>query len=175
MKAVVKFSALALLVMAAGYNTAMADPVNINITGKVVASPCTVVNNGNSDLNVDLGTTIQASSFVNAGDATPAKGFNLTLTGCPVGTNNVTATFTGMAASAPQTNMYRNTGTATSLAVELSITDLSTILSNNVSVTRPVQAGGTVTFPLSARAVTSTGSVAPGTIVALVQANFTYN
>ena len=174
MNQLIKFSALAMLVMAASYNTAMADPVNINVTGKVVASPCTV-NNGNSDLNVDLGTTIQASSFVNAGDATPAKGFNLTLTGCPVGTNNVTATFTGMAASAPQTTMYKNTGTATSLAVELSISDLGTILSNNASVTRPVQVGRTVTFPLSARAVASTGSVAPGTIVALVQANFTYN
>lgn len=174
MNQLIKFSALAVLMMAVGYNTAMADPVNINITGKVVASPCTV-NNGNSDLNVDLGTTIQASSFVNAGDATPPKGFNLSLTGCPVGTNNVTVTFTGTAASAPQTTMYKNTGTATSLAVELSITDLGTILSNNVSITRPVQAGRTVTFPLSARAVTSTGSVAPGTIVALVQANFTYN
>ena len=155
-------------------SVANAADTTINITGTVIAAPCTV-NNGNSDLNVDLGTTIQASSLINAGDATPPKGFNLSLTGCPVGTNNVTVTFTGTAASAPQNTMYKNTGTATSLAVELSITDLGTILSNNVSITRPVQVGRTVTFPLSARAVTSTGSVAPGTIVALVQANFTYN
>lgn len=174
MRSLIKRSALALFVMATAYNVAMAAPLNINITGNVVASPCTV-NNGNNDLNVDLGTTIQASTLVTAGSSTPPKGFSLSLTGCPVGTNNVTVTFTGTAAAAPQTSMYSNTGTATPLAVELSITDFGTILSNNVSVTRPVQAGGIVTFPLSARAVTSTGSVAPGTIIALVQANFTYN
>lgn len=57
MKALIKNSTLALLVITAGYNVAMADPVNINITGRVVSSPC-VVNNNNSDLNVDLGQTI---------------------------------------------------------------------------------------------------------------------
>ncbi|MGL5387207.1 MAG: fimbrial protein [Serratia sp. (in: enterobacteria)] len=174
MKVLVKYSTLALLVMASSYNAAMADPVNINITGKVVASPC-VVNNNNSNLNVDLGTNIQATTLATAGAGTTPTPFNLSLTACPLGTSNVTVTFTGTAAAAPQTTMYKNTGAATPLAVELSISDLGTILSNNVSVTRPVQAGGTVTFPLSARAVTATGNVIPGTIVALVQANFTYN
>lgn len=168
------YSVLVLIVSMTILNYAMAAPININITGNVIASPC-VVNNGNNNLNVDLGTTIQATTLATAGAGTTPTPFNLSLTACPVGTNNVTVTFTGTAAAAPQTAMYKNTGAATPLAVELSISDLGTILSNNVSVTRPVQVGGTVTFPLSARAVTATGSVIPGTIVALVQANFTYN
>ncbi|MFV8846527.1 fimbrial protein [Serratia fonticola] len=174
MKALIKNSTLALLVITAGYNVAMADPVNINITGRVVSSPC-VVNNNNSDLNVDLGQTIQASTLATAGAGTTPTPFNLSLTACPVGTNNVTVTFTGTAAANPQTNMYLNTGTATPLAVELSSGGLGTILGNNSTLTMPVLGNRTVTFPLLARAVTSTGNVTAGSIVAVIQANFTYN
>lgn len=172
MKAVVKYVLLVLLAMAMGYNNAIADPVNINISGNVVASPC-VVNNNNSDLNVDLGTSIQANTLETAGAGTTPKAFNLLLTSCPVGTSNVTVTFTGTAAAAPQTNMYLNTGVATPLAVELS--SGGTILGNSSTLTQAVQADRTVTYALSARAVTPTGNVMPGSIIALVQANFTYN
>lgn len=168
----VKYSALTLLIMSAGYNVARADPVSINITGRVVASPC-VVNNNNNNLNVDLGQTIQANTLATAGAGTPPTPFNLSLTNCPVGTSNVTVTFNGTAAAAPQNNMYRNNGVADPLAVELS--SGSTILGNNSALTLAVQTDRTVTYALSARAVTATGSVMPGSIIAVVQANFTYN
>lgn len=171
MSALIKYSSVALFVMAAGCSLAKADPVNINITGNVVSSPC-VVNNNSSELNVDL-ETIQASTLAAAGAGSTPKGFNLALTACPVGTNNVTVTFTGTAAANPQTDMYVNTGVATPLAVELS--SGATILGNNSTLTQPVQADRTVTYALSARAVTPTGNVMPGSIIALVQANFTYN
>lgn len=164
-----KFSMLALVLLS---NITYAADVNINITGKVIASPC-VVNNNNSDLNVDLGQTIQASTLATAGAGTTPKPFNLSLTACPTGTSNVTVTFTGTAAANPQTNMYINTGVATPLAVELS--SGATILGNNSTLTQPVLADKTVTYALSARAVTPTGSVIPGSIVSVVQANFTYN
>ncbi|HHQ6576278.1 TPA: fimbrial protein [Serratia fonticola] len=166
--------ALALVIMASANNMALADAVNINITGNVVASPC-VVNNNNSNLSVDLGQTIQAGTLATAGAGTTLTPFNLSLTACPVGTNNVTVTFTGTAAAAPQTNMYLNTGVATPLAIELSSGGLGTVLGNNSTLTMPVLVNRTVTFPLLARAVTSTGNVTAGSIVAVIQANFTYN
>ncbi|MBL5863882.1 fimbrial protein [Serratia fonticola] len=166
--------ALALVIMASANNMALADAVNINITGNVVASPC-VVNNNNSNLSVDLGQTIQAGTLATAGAGTTLTPFNLSLTACPVGTNNVTVTFTGTAAAAPQTNMYLNTGVATPLAIELSSGGLGTVLGNNSTLTMPVLGNRTVTFPLLARAVTSTGNVTAGSIVAVIQANFTYN
>lgn len=172
MKTLFKSSVLSLTLIAVGHNVAFADPININITGKVIASPC-VVNNSESNLNIDLGTSIQARSLVDAGAGTTPTPFNLTLTECPLGTSNVKVTFTGTAAEAPQTDMYLNTGAATPLAVELS--SGSTILGNNASLTQGVQADKTVTYALSARAVTPTGSVTPGSIIAVVQANFTYN
>ncbi|MEX2976660.1 fimbrial protein [Serratia fonticola] len=166
--------ALALVIMASANNMVLADAVNINITGNVVASPC-VVNNNNSNLSVDLGQTIQAGTLATAGAGTTLTPFNLSLTACPVGTNNVTVTFTGTAAAAPQTNMYLNTGVATPLAIELSSGGLGTVLGNNSTLTMPVLVNRTVTFPLLARAVTSTGNVTAGSIVAVIQANFTYN
>lgn len=172
MEMLMKKSALALLVIIAAYNTAAAAPVNINITGNVVASPCTV-NNSTDDLTVDLGTTIQASTLAAAGAGSTPVTFELSLTDCPVGTSNVTVTFTGTPAAAPQSDMYLNTGVATPLAVELSSD--ATVLGNNSTLSQPVLADKTVTYALSARAVTSTGSVTPGSIVSVVQANFTYN
>jgi minor fimbrial subunit len=173
MENTIKCSALALVVMAIGYNIAIADPVNINITGNVVAAPCTV-NNGNSNLNVDLGTNILASSLATAGSGTILTPFNLALTACPAGTNSVTVTFMGTADST-SASMYRNTGTASNLAVELSQQTTGTILGNGSMLTQMVQADRTVTYALNARAYTAMGSVAPGTINAVVQADFTYN
>lgn len=172
MSQVIKYSALAILAMVVGHTTAKADPVNINITGKVIASPC-VVNNNNSNLNVDLGGNIQASILEAAGAGTTPTPFSLELTACPVGTSRVEVTFTGTPATAPQTDMYLNSGAANPLAVELSSGGI--ILANNSTLTQTVQADRTVTYPLSVRAVTSTGSVMPGSIIAVVQASFTYN
>jgi minor fimbrial subunit len=174
MKALIKYSVLTAMVMTAGYNVAMAGPTQLNITGRVIASPC-VVNNNNSELNIDLGETIQANTLATAGAGTTPKAFNLSLTDCPLGTNNVKVTFSGTAAAAPQTNMYLNTGVATPLAIELSQQGTGTILGNASSLTQAVQADKSVTYALSARAVTSTGGVTPGTILAAIQADFTYN
>ncbi|MEL4012840.1 fimbrial protein [Dryocola clanedunensis] len=149
-----------------------ADPVNINITGKVVASPC-VVNSGSGDLTMDLGQNIQASTLATAGSGSTPVTQDLKLTSCPVGTTNVKATFTGTA-DTTSTTMYKNTGTATPLAVELSNAEDSSLLSNGTTLTLPVLADNTVTFKLKARAYTAAGSVTPGTISSVVVADFTY-
>lgn len=166
-------SAVALLVIAMGYGSAQADPVNINITGNVVASPCTV-NNGNSNLNVNLGTAIQATDLGAAGSGTALVPLTLALTACPVGTSNVTVAFSGTADSTSPT-MYKNTGTATNLAVELSQQTTGTLLSNGATLTQAVQIDKTVTYLLNARAYTAAGSVLPGSITSVVVASFTYN
>jgi minor fimbrial subunit len=165
---------LALFIAALGYSSVHAAPVNIQVTGRVIASPC-VVNNNNGDLTVNLGNTIQAATLATAGAGTTPQPFNLSLTSCPTGTTNVKVTFTGTAAAAPQANMYLNTGVATPLAIELSQQGTGTLLGNGSSLTQAVQADKTVTYALSARAVTATGNVTPGIILAAIQADFTYN
>ncbi|MBV6817990.1 type 1 fimbrial protein [Rahnella sp. PD12R] len=171
MKGIVKLSVLALMAM--GYQAANADPVNINITGNVVASPCTV-NNNNNNLNIDLGTDIQAKDLFTAGSGSALTPFNLSLTSCPLGTSNVKVTFTGTADTTSPVR-YKNTGTATNLAVELSQQGTGTLLNNNSSLTQPVLGDNTVTYALNARAYATSGSVTPGSISSVVQVNFTYN
>jgi minor fimbrial subunit len=166
-------TSLALLTLVLAIHVAQADPTNINITGVVVASPCTV-NNNVSNLNVDLGQNIQASDLAAAGSGSTLTPFTLSLTGCPSGTSNVKVSFSGAADSASPTR-YKNTGTATNLAVELSQQVTGTILGNGSSLIQAVQPDKTVTYALNARAYSATGSVMPGNISAVVQANFTYN
>lgn len=171
MKKIMKTSVLSLMIL--GAQSAMAAPVNINITGNVIASPCTV-NNNVSSLNVDLGTSIQATDLATAGAGSTLVPFNLSLTDCPSGSTNAKVTFSGTADTAV-TTMYKNTGTATNIAVELSQQGTGTLLGNNTSLTQAVLADKTVTYALNARAYSKTGSVMPGTISSVVQANFTYN
>lgn len=171
MKGILKFSVLALLVMSS--QAANADPININITGNVVASPCTV-NNSSSNLNVSLGDAIQATDLAAAGAGSTLIPFDLSLTACPLGTSNVKVTFTGTPDTASPT-MYKSTGTATNVAVELSEQGTDTILSNNSTLTQPVLADKTVTYALNARAYSTAGSVMPGNVSTVVQASFTYN
>lgn len=171
MKKIVVTSLITGSIIASFMSLSHADPVKINITGNVIASPC-IVNNSKSNLDVDLGTNIQASTLEVAGSGTTPVPFNLELASCPAGTSNVKVTFTGTA-DTTQTTMYKNTGTATPLAVELS--SGATILGNNSTLTQTVQTDKTVTYALSTRAVTATGKVMPGSINSVVQANFTYN
>lgn len=66
--------ALAGLYLAATINIAGANPVNINITGKVVASPCTV-DTTKSQLNVNLGDDIQATATAQLVTSQHSKSF----------------------------------------------------------------------------------------------------
>lgn len=155
-------------------NICRADPVNINITGKVVASPC-IVDTATSTLNVDLGN-IQASTLNQAGNVSPYKIFDLVLKDCPSGTASVTATFSG--ALAPDgTGDYMNTGTATNVNVQLKESQPSgngKFLGPGAALTRSVATDRTVTFRMGARAITATADVMPGTIVSISQVTFTY-
>ena len=58
----IKQGLLATLVTAScGLFTPLSHAVNIDITGKVIASPCEV-NGGNETLSIDLGDSIQAAA-----------------------------------------------------------------------------------------------------------------
>ena len=155
-------------------NLYAADNVNINITGKVIASPCTTINGGSSSLNVDLGQAIQASSLAAAGSGSPMTTFDLPVEGCPASTTNVKVTFTG-APDATDATLWSNgaANSATNTAVELSQQTTGTILSNNSSLTGAV-ADGKTTFKLQARVLSTDGSVMPGDVSSVVLASFEY-
>lgn len=163
--------ALSLLVCA-GLFSAASQAVNIDITGKVVASPC-IVNGNNDSLAVSLGENIQADSLATSGSATTWADVTLRLTSCPASTTSFSVAFAGTADT--DTNYYKNTGTATNLKLELTDSSSNSAYKNgakleNVAIPTATHAYDRV---MRARAV-SNGGVMPGTIVGQVQATFTY-
>lgn len=155
-------------------NIYAADTVGINVTGKVLATPCKTLNGGSSTLNVDLGQSIGATTLEAAGSGSPITTFDLPVTGCPVSTTNVKVTFTGTP-DATDATRWANTAAqpAANTAVELSQQTTGTILSNNSSLIGPVE-GGSTTFKLQARVYSTAGTVMPGDVSSAIVASFEY-
>ncbi|MDL4623303.1 fimbrial protein [Citrobacter amalonaticus] len=162
---------LSVFVIAASCGMANADPVTINVTGNVVASPCTL-DAAASNLSPSLGD-IQATALSAAGSSSSWVPFDLKLKDCPAGTTKATVTFSGEPDTASPASMYANTGDATMVAVELQDTD-GTLLGNGKSATGTIETDHTYTYKLQTRAYSTEGGVFPGTISAVIQATFTY-
>ncbi|MGP2543562.1 fimbrial protein [Yersinia sp. 2541 StPb PI] len=148
-----------------------ADTSTINITGNVIASPCTV-NAANSAMNIKL-DDIQATDLSAAGAASPWKTFTITLINCPVSTTKVDAAFSGTA-DTQDAARYKNAGTATNLSIELTDsvgTNLGPGKVTNVSVNATSKEA---VFSLKTRTYSARGGVMPGTINGTVLATFTY-
>ncbi|MBJ9163927.1 type 1 fimbrial protein [Citrobacter farmeri] len=155
-------------------NSYAGDSVSIDVKGKVVASPCTTINGGIATIPVSLGDDIQASSLSAPNSGTTPVNFEFPITGCPAGTTNVKATFSGTPDSVDNT-LWKNTATsaAPNTAVELSDQTTSTKLSNG-SVLNAAVTSGSATYKLQARAYSVQGSVKPGDIESIVVMSFEY-
>lgn len=157
---------IALLALAGSANAADST---INITGTVVASPCTV----EAVKNVDLGD-IDASKLATTGSTSPFVTFSVDLTDCPATTTGATATFTG---TASHTDYYANTGTAKHVDVELAASYSSDNKGNGsiygTTINSSTHAGS---FGLKAR-VRNDGegsAVTPGSVSSAIQLTIGY-
>jgi minor fimbrial subunit len=151
-----------------------ADTVNINVTGNIIASPC-IINGGSANLNVDLGSAIQATVLSSAGSTSSPVSFTLPITACPVGTSTVLVTFSGTPDPVAGANYYKSTGTATNVAVGLYQTSNGNLLGNGASVTQTVLGDRTASLAMQAKAYSATGSAMPGTINSVIVATMQYN
>jgi minor fimbrial subunit len=150
-----------------------AADVTINVSGKVIASPCTVETASN--ISVDLGQNLQAADLNASGKYSAWVPISLKVKNCPTSTSNVVATFSGTADTAAATRLYKNTGGASNLAVELQqAVSPYKALGNNQTLTVARAADNTAEFKLQARAW-ATGAASTGTIASVVSATFTYN
>lgn len=156
--------------MGIGYS---ALAVDLNITGTIKASPCTVDSADGQTVNVNLGTDIKAASLSTGGQGSTLVPFTLHLKDCPTSTSSVTATFSGVQADEDAT-LYKNTGDATKVQIDLQ--DMSGVRKGNGSTMTAtvVQATSDASFPLQARAYTVKGGATPGSVVGTVQVSFTY-
>ncbi|WBM72580.1 type 1 fimbrial protein [Buttiauxella sp. WJP83] len=163
--------ATACLLMASAYGYAV-DPVTLNITGNIVASPCQISSDSVSK-SVDLGQNIQASDLQTAGQATTWTNFTINLTSCPAGTTTAIMTMHGTADTANPVDMYKNTGSAQNIAVQLQ-SQVAAPLGDGKTISGTI-ASNAYSYLLRARAYTQNGAVTPGTIAAVVTASIVYN
>lgn len=158
-----------LMVSAYGY---AADPVSLNVTGNIVASPCQVSSDSVTK-SVDLGQSILSSDLKTAGNATSWTSFTIDLNNCPAATTIATMTMHGTADTDNPNDMYKSTGTANNIAVQLQ-SQAGDLLGNGKSITGNI-INNACSFLLHARAYTQNGEATPGTIVSTVTATFVYN
>lgn len=147
------------------------DPVTLNITGNVIASPCQVSSDSITK-SVDLGQNIRASSLQTAGSATEWVNFDINLNSCPAGTTKAIMTMHGTADPANPWDMYRSTGTATNTAVQLQ-SQAGDQLGDTKTLSGTI-ANNAYTYKLRARAYTQNGGVTPCSISSVVTATFVY-
>ncbi|MFV8868602.1 fimbrial protein [Serratia fonticola] len=167
-----KMIVLAALTSLALTGAAQAADVTINISGKIVASPCMVDGTGTVDVN--LGQDLQAADLAANGSSSVWVPFTIRMKNCPTSTTNVIATFSGSADSFDASRLYTSTGTATNVAVELQGSNAShDPLGNTKTMIIPRAADNTAVFPLQSR-VWSKGNASTGTIAAVVSVTFTY-
>ncbi|WP_409050234.1 fimbrial protein [Enterobacter sp. RHBSTW-00175] len=150
-----------------------ADSVNLGVTGNIVASPC-IFNGGNANLDVHLGN-IQATNMVTPGSSSDPVDFNLLFTQCPAGTRSVTVSFTGNPDPAAGADYYRNSGSATHVAIAMREAATGTLKGTGSSITQNIAADRTATIAMQASVTSVTGGATPGSISAVVVMTMQYN
>lgn len=159
------------LVMAAGMISSGVQATDLNMTGIVLASPCTV-DTGSISQDVDFGQLLN-TDLRTAGDASAWKPFEVKLVNCPASTTSVKVTFSGTRASTDAT-LYANAGSAINAAVQMAqAANKSLVQGDGSSMTVAVDAQHNATYALAGR-VMSTGNAGPGTFRSVVQMGFTY-
>ncbi len=171
-KIVVNNLAKIFVIIFMGHNIAMADSVDINITGKVLSTPCSVDTSSVSK-EVNFGQ-LHGADLKNSGSTSAWQSFQIKLNNCPALINKATVTFNGNPSGVDPT-LFVNEGTATNVAVQMAEDgNKSVVLSNNSSMTVDVDAQHSATYALAGRVYSVNSNAGGGTISSVVQMNFTY-
>ncbi|MEQ5138292.1 fimbrial protein [Providencia alcalifaciens] len=162
---------LALLFLNISITAYAANTVYLKFTGNIKAATCNLSTGNNVD--VDL-TTIPLDTFYSGTKASDWKSFTIELKDCSSFINSVKLTFTGTADSADIASLYKNSGTATNIAIQLQSGDGATPLGNTKILTVPTNGQPLVSIPLRTRAFSSLGNGTAGSLSANITATITY-
>lgn len=147
------------------------DTVYLKFTGNIRAATCNLSTGNNMD--VDL-ANIPLDKFYSGTKASDWKPFTIELKDCSSFINSVKLTFAGTADSADIASLYKNSGTATNIAIQLQSGDGATPLGNAKMLTVPTNGQPLVSIPLRTRAFSSLGNGTAGTLSANITATITY-
>ncbi|MDK9357490.1 MULTISPECIES: fimbrial protein [Lelliottia] len=147
------------------------DPVSLQVTGNIIASPCQI-SSESVNKAVDLGQEIQLSDLQTAGGASPWVNFTLDVDSCPQGTTKVTMTMHGTADATNPADMYVSTGVAENVAVQVQ-SQAGDALGDGKSITGNI-ASSAYSFPLRARVYSENGDATAGSVKTTITATFVY-
>ena len=167
-----KICALTTLILACGLSqAAMADGANINFTGSLLSTSCSVKVNGNDTAAVDLGDNMLEQG---QGKRTDPKSFSLDISDCPASSQAATVTLSGTTAT--DTDFFAvNVGGKAQDEVGLLVLDSNgSLVKPNGGFTTTLSDGG-AKLTLNAQLINSQDSVVPqGAIAANVAVNVAY-
>jgi minor fimbrial subunit len=158
-----------------------ADPVQITVTGNIVASPC-VIDTGSESLNISLGDQLQSADLNTAGSGSAWIPIDVVFKSCPAGTSTITATFHGTADAGDPNTLYSNTAVDTgedkaakNIAVQLKGLADEPYGNGKTATIDIASAGTTPTFKMHTRAFSKDGGATPGKINSVITMSFAYN
>ena len=156
------------------------DPVQITVTGNIVASPC-VIDDGSVMKEIPLGD-LQSADLNTAGSGSPWVEIDIVFKSCPAGTSTITATFHGTADAGDPNTLYSNTAVdagedkaAKNIAVQLEGLADEPYGNGKTATIDIASAGATPTFKMHTRAFSKDGGATPGKISSVITMSFAYN
>lgn len=160
----------AVMIMGASFFT-LADTA-LNISGNVVASPCTI-DTDTVNKQVEF-SPLQRMDLINAGASGEWQDFSLLVNNCPAGTNQVTVKYLGVP-DTQDASAWMNSGSATNVALRVTNADHSvTVRQGNTQHIAVNTSTKSATFPLSAKIFTPLGNAGAGTFAAVINLEFTW-
>ncbi len=149
----------------------------VNFTGSIIDSACTVVNTVSNPLAVTLGN-VNKTSFAKAGDKSSATAFNLQLTNCPVTAATAAVKFDGAALNGDNNllALTQVSGVATGVGIELSDKSNAVLPLYTASTSYALQSGATVNnLNFAARYVSTAATVTAGPANSVASFTVNYN
>lgn len=141
------------------------ESTTINISGKAVARPCTIVLNKTS---VNLGD-LYAYDFVSADSRSKWQDFTIELKNCPDATSKVKSKFTG---ASDGIGVFTNIGSARNVAVQIADSN-GTVINNNGIVENTVnESERTVKIDLKARVISKSGNAVGGSVLSNIDVSY---
>jgi len=166
---------LSLVVGVAGINTASAVDGNVQFTGEIIDSACTV-DTTSSNQTVVLGQ-VAKTAFKSAGDTAAVTSFTIKLNNCPTTVTSTTVKFDGTPYNGDNTVLALTpaAGNATGVGVQLSNSDGSVLPLLTASESFPLSTTATNTLKFSARYIAKSATVTTGPANAAASFTMVYN
>jgi len=147
------------------------DNVPVHVTGAVTGSPCTI-SNDSVQQTIDLGHDISNLSLKNPGSSTDWVTFNINLEACPEATKTVFMSAHGTSDDDNPADMYKNTGDATNVAVQVQ-SQTGEALGDGKTLKGTI-INNAYSYKLRARIYTQKGKPGPGEVSASITVTFEY-